>query len=191
MIASSLAPFQGATTDLLLTGGIASLNHRLIAATPPGLLSNRWIMAKARPSSAEIDRFLEEVNRRKQQQARQNAPPPQVQQPPKPKAQAAPKPVRVQQRQVQQRQVMDQEPLVRAVVIDQIPEPMRDVVNRPAASAYQITPPAPIVPRGTESAPIHHAKALMASRDGMRAVFVLNEILSPPRCIKPYKRLSD
>jgi len=64
-------------------------------------------------------------------------------------------------------------------------------VNRPAASAYQITPPAPIVPRGTESAPIHHAKALMASREGMRAVFVLNEILSPPRCIKPYKRLSD
>ena len=147
-------------------------------------------MAKARPSSAEIDRFLEEVNRRKQQQARQNAPAPQVQQPPKPKVQAAPKPVRVQQRQVQQRQVME-EPLVRAVVIEQIPEPMRDVVNRPAASAYQITPPAPIVPRGTESAPIHHAKALLASRDGMRAVFVLNEILSPPRCIKPYKRLSD
>lgn len=149
-------------------------------------------MAKARPSSAEIDRFLEEVNRRKQQQARQNAPPPQVQQPPKPKAQAAPnKPVRVQQRQVQQRQVLEQEPLVQATIVDQIPESMRSVVARPAASAYQITPPAPIVPRGTESAPIHHAKALMASRDGMRAVFVLNEILSPPRCIKPYKRLSD
>jgi hypothetical protein len=146
-------------------------------------------MAKARPSSAEIDRFLEEVNRRKQQQARQNAPPPQVQQPSKPKAQAqaAPKPVRVQQRQVQQRQVME-EPLVQAVIIEQMPEPMRNVATRPAASAYQITPPAPIVPRGAESAPIHHAKALLASRDGMRAVFVLNEILSPPRCLKPYGR---
>ncbi|HQR09141.1 MAG TPA: hypothetical protein PLN21_20135 [Gemmatales bacterium] len=146
-------------------------------------------MAKARPSSAEIDRFLEEVNRRKQQQARQNAPPPQVQQPPKPKVQAAPnKPVRVQQRQVQQRQVMEQEPLVSAVIIEQMPEPMRNVAPRPVASAYQITPPAPIVPRGTESAPIHHAKALLASRDGMRAVFVLNEILSPPRCKRPYRR---
>jgi len=137
-------------------------------------------MAKARPSSAEIDRFLEEVNRRKQQQARQSAPPPQIQQPPKP--------VRVQQRQVQQRQVMEQEPLVSAVIIEQMPEPMRNVAPRPAASAYQINPPAPIVPRGTESAPIHHAKALLASRDGMRAVFVLNEILSPPRCLNPYKR---
>jgi hypothetical protein len=147
-------------------------------------------MAKARPSSAEIDRFLEEVNRRKQQQARQSAPPPQVQrEPPKPKVQAAPnKPVRVQQRQVQQRQVMDQEPLVRAVIVEQMPEPMRDIVVKPSTSAYQITPPAPIIPRGTESAPIHHAKALMTSRDGMRAVFVLNEILSPPRCLKPYKR---
>jgi len=147
-------------------------------------------MAKARPSSAEIDRFLEEVNRRKQQQARQSAPPPQVQQPPKPKAQAqpAPKPVRVQQRQVQQRQMMDQEPLVQATIIDQMPEPIRNVSARSAVSAYQISPPAPFVPRGTESAPIHHAKALLASRDGMRAVFVLNEILSPPRCIKPYKR---
>jgi len=144
-------------------------------------------MAKARPSSAEIDRFLEEVNRRKQQQARQNAPPPQVQrEQPKPQVQAAPRPVRVQQRQVQQRQVMDQEPLVRAVIVEQMPEPMRDVVIKPGTSAYQITPPAPLVPRGTESAPIHHAKALLASRDGMRAVFVLNEILSPPRCLKPY-----
>lgn len=150
-------------------------------------------MAKARPSSAEIDRFLEEVNRRKQQQAKQNAPPlPQVQrEPPKPKAQTAPKPVRVQQRQVQQRQVMEQEPLARAIIVEQLPEPIREVVTRPAASAYQITPPAPLMPRGTVSAPIHHAKALLGSRDGMRAVFVLNEILSPPRCLKPYKRKSD
>ena len=143
-------------------------------------------MAKARPSSSEIDRFLEEVNRRKQQQARQSASPPQVQREP-PRAQPAPKPVRVQQRQVQQRQVMDQEPLVRAVIVEQMPEPMRDVVIKPGTSAYQITPPPPLVPRGTESAPIHHAKALMASRDGMRAVFVLNEVLSPPRCLRPYR----
>ncbi|MFT3881382.1 MAG: hypothetical protein QM703_17170 [Gemmatales bacterium] len=151
-------------------------------------------MAKARPSSAEIDRFLEEVNRRKQQQARQSAPPPQVQQPPKPNApaQAAPKTVRVQQRQVQQRQVQQrqvmEEPLVQAVIIEQMPEPIRNVAPRPAASAYQITPPATLPPRGAESAPIHHAKALLASRDGMRAVFVLNEILSPPRCLNPYGR---
>lgn len=140
-------------------------------------------MAKARPSSAEIDRFLEEVNRRKQQQAKKTAPPPVVQrEQPKPKAQAQPRPVRVQQKQV-----MD-EPIMRAVVLETMPEPIREPATRQMTSAYQL-PVAPIqVPRGTESVPILHAKALIKSRDGMRAMFVLNEIMSPPRCKQPYRR---
>lgn len=144
-------------------------------------------MAKARPSSSEIDRFLEEVNRRKQQQARQSPPPPPVvvvqQPPPKQKAAYVPKAPKVQQRQV-----IVQEPVVRGIVVEQMPEPMKEYVPKAGASAYQIASRPPDLPRGTESAPIHHAKALIKTREGMQAMFVLNEILSPPRCKQAYRR---
>ena len=142
-------------------------------------------MAKARPSSSEIDRFLEEVNRRKQQQARQAAPP--VVQPPPP----PPRPRAVQQpkaQKVQQRQILVDEPVIRAVVVEPMPEPLRDFTPRASTSAYQLPTKPPELPRGAESAPVHHAKALMRTRDGMRAMFVLNEILSPPRCKRTYRR---
>lgn len=142
-------------------------------------------MAKARPSSSEIDRFLEEVNRRKQQQARQSAPPPVVQRElPKPRMQPPPpRPVKVQQKQF----VMD-EPVVRAVVVESLPEPPREIAPKPTASAYQIPAAPPPLPRGTVSAPVQHAQALLKSRDGLRAMFVMNEILSPPRSKRAYRR---
>ncbi len=142
------------------------------------------IMAKARPSSAEIDRFLEEVNRRKQQQARKPAPPPPaVQQPPRPKPQQVQRQVRVQQKQV-----MIEEPVVNTVVIETLPEPPQDLPVRTAASAYQLPAAQPVRPRGSLSAPVQHALSLLRSRDGLRAMFVMNEILSPPRSVQPYGR---
>ncbi|MBL8822714.1 MAG: hypothetical protein JNJ77_09020 [Planctomycetia bacterium] len=151
-------------------------------------------MAKARPSSSEIDRFLEEVNRRKQQ-ARQAAPQPPVQQaPPKPKAKSATPRIQkvqqhqIEQHQVQQRQVVIREPVENALVLNEMPDPIKETVTKPKKSAYQLDAPVVSLPRGTESAPIHHAKALMKSRDGMRAVFVMNELLSPPRCKRPFGR---
>lgn len=137
-------------------------------------------MAKARPSSAEIDRFLEEVNRRKQQARKAPPPPPVVQQPPRPKPQQP-----RQQVKVQQKQVLIEEPVVRTVVIESLPEPPRDLPVR-ATSAYQLPVAQPAQPRGSLSAPVQHAMSLLRSRDGLRAMFVMNEILSPPRSVQPY-----
>lgn len=152
-------------------------------------------MAKARPTSSEIDRFLEEVNRRKQQQARQAAVPPPVQQaPPKPRPKpATPRIQKVQQHQieqhqVQQRQVIIREPVENILVLTEMPETIKETVSKPKKAAYQLDAPVIQSPREVESNPIQHAKTLMRSREGMRAVFVLNELLSPPRCKRPYRR---
>lgn len=136
-------------------------------------------MAKARPSTSEIDRFLEEVNRRKQQQARQSAPPPQVQQQPPPKQRQA-APPQPKMSKVQQKQVIVNESAMRPDVAIIMPEPIRDFVQKPMASAYQQASAPPSLPRGSETAPMTHAKALLRSKDGLRAAFLLNEIFSPP-----------
>lgn len=146
-------------------------------------------MAKARPSSSEIDRFLEEVNRRKQQQARQSAPPPRPpvqQQPPPPRAKPAsyPKAQKVQQKQV----IIVEPPVTIPVAQPMMPEPIQDYTPKSTASAYQVPAPSPTLPRGAESAPVQHARALIRTRDGMRAMFVMNEILSPPRCKQAFRR---
>lgn len=138
-------------------------------------------MAKARPSTSEIDRFLEEVNRRKQQQARQ-APPPLAQPIAPPKQRQASPPPQPKMQKVQQKQVIVNEAAMRPDVAIVMPEPIRDYVQKPMASAYQQVSAPPSLPRGSETAPMTHAKALLKSTDGLRAAFLLNEIFSPPLC---------
>jgi hypothetical protein len=143
-------------------------------------------MAKARPSSTDIDRFLEEVNRRKQQQAKQNttpAQPPVQRAAPKPAAPPPPKPVRVQQKQV-----LIAEP-VRATVLEPIPQatPLHEYVPK---EAYQPSAAmaATIPVRQLDSHAVQQARQLMKTKEGLRAILVMNEILAPPKCKRPYRR---
>lgn len=138
-------------------------------------------MAKARPSSTDIDRFLEEVNRRKQQQAKQNTAPAQpsvARSAPKPAAPPPPpKPIRVQQKQV-----LIAEP-VRATVLEPIPQatPLHEYVPK---EAYQPSAAmaATIPVRQLDSHAVQQARQLMKTKEGLRAILVMNEILAPPRC---------
>jgi hypothetical protein len=138
-------------------------------------------MAKARPTTSEIDRFLEEVNRRKQQQqAKQGstAPPPVQQAPAKPRPVAPPVP-QVSSTRVQQKQVIVADNLVRTSP-EVISDSVRDYFNRqtePTTHA-QIIPPT--LSRNLETPAVQQAKSLLKSQGGLRAVFILNEILSPP-----------
>ena len=140
-------------------------------------------MAKARPTSTDIDRFLEEVNRRKQQQAKQSAAPPPVQRAPKPAPPPpAPKPVRVQQKQV-----LVAEPIVRTIVLEAEPEPVTPLREYVTKATYQ-PPAAQLPPRQPDSATVQKVKGLLHSKEGLRAMFVMNEILAPPRCKRPFRR---
>lgn len=131
-----------------------------------------------RPSATEIDRFLEEVNRRKQQQQerRASAPPPVQKQPPK-------KVVAVEAKKVKppQRQVVVGEPVVQAIVIGEPVTPTPLVTpTLGSLAAMQITPA--MSQRVGESPYVRHAKGLLHSQDGLRTMFVVNEILGQPRC---------
>jgi len=145
-------------------------------------------MAKARPTTSEIDRFLEEVNRRKQQQVKQGpiAPPPVQQAPAKPRPVAPP----VNQHsstKVQQKQVIVQDTLVRTSP-EVISDSVRDYFTKqtlPTTHA-QIIPPT--LQRTDDSAAVQHAKSLLKSKEGLRSVFVLKEILSPPLCKRQRQR---
>jgi hypothetical protein len=145
-------------------------------------------MAKARPSSTDIDRFLEEVNRRKQQQAKQNttpAQPPVQRASPKPAAPPPPpKPVRVQQKQV----VMA-EPVSRAAVIESMPQATALHEYVPKESYQPSAAMAATIPvRQLDSHAVQQARQLMKTKEGLRAILVMNEILAPPRCKRPFRR---
>ncbi len=145
-------------------------------------------MAKARPTTSEIDRFLEEVNRRKQQQqAKQSsvAPPPVQQAPAKPRPVAPPVP-QVSSTRVQQKQVIVADNLVRTSP-EVISDSVRDYFKQAQASIPATVVP-PTLSRSLESSAVQQAKSLLRSREGLRSVFVLNEILSPPLSLRRRQR---
>jgi hypothetical protein len=134
-----------------------------------------------RPSATEIDRFLEEVNRRKQQQQerRATAPPPVQKREPK-------KVVPVEAKKVKppQRQVVVGEPVVQAIVIGEPVAPSQFLA--PSLSALPtIQVPPTIGPRAAESPYVRQVKSLLKSQDGLRTMFVVNEVLGAPRCRRP------
>jgi hypothetical protein len=134
-----------------------------------------------RPSATEIDRFLEEVNRRKQQQQerRASAPPPVQKQPPK-------KVVAVEAKKVKapQRKVVVGEPVVQAIVLGE-PVTPSPILAPSLAALSTIQVPPTIGPRSGESRYISQVKTMLKSQDGLRSMFVVNEILGAPRCRKP------
>jgi hypothetical protein len=77
------------------------------------------------------------------------------------------------------------EPVVPAVIIAEPVEQQRQLMTLNQLANIQV--PATLTQK-VDSAPIKQAKALMKTREGMRSVFILSEILGPPRCRRPYRR---
>jgi hypothetical protein len=137
---------------------------------------------RRRPSSTEIDRFLEEVRRRQQAQRRRRdedeAPEVQpvfVEPSPRP----LPPPVRRPSQAPRPR--INVEPLVvqPVVVSEVIPMALPAEPRRATTIA-----PAPTVESTPQKVPGHLTELhrLLRSPQGLRAALVVNEILGPPRC---------
>jgi hypothetical protein len=130
---------------------------------------------RRRPSSADIDRFLEEVKRRQMEQRRRQAEPPAVEpvivvEPaPRPK----PPPVR-------------RPPLRRAEPV-LVAEAIPVAVPVEAARRPEIVS-APEMPRAKLPDHVVELERLLRSPQGLRTAFVLNEILGPPRCKRGRRR---
>jgi hypothetical protein len=136
---------------------------------------------RRRPTSNEIDRFLEEVRRRQQAQRRpadedvpevqpvvieptpRPPPPPVRRTPPASVTRAKPSPVTVRT----------------VAAVDNIPVALA-VDARPSTTIAPI--PAPEPPQARLPGHLVELQRLLHSPQGIRAAFLLNEILGPPKC---------
>jgi hypothetical protein len=169
----------GISIAVWVFANLASLNKKQQPKAAQAVQEND--MARSRPSASEIDKFLEEVNRRKQlQQERRTAPPvvqkKEVKKPPPPKPAS-----------IIQREIVVAEPVVQAVIVAQPIE--TPSVTVPVISSIP-SPPIPMTAQARPGEPAHvrQAKSLLKSKDGMKAVFLVNEILGIPRSRRPWRR---
>jgi hypothetical protein len=144
--------------------------------------------AEGRPTrrpTTEIDRFLEEVNRRRRQASERREPPvvreipaasaQPVARPPRAATTRPPAPPRVV-RPAPER-VPERPPVVEAVVVEAVAAP-------PAPRQLEPSPQV-LMPGSTVSAPsaaMERLTALLESSESLRTAIILHEIFGPPRC---------
>src|SRR5262249_47657616 len=139
-----------------------------------------------RPSS-EIDRFLDEVNRRRRQAAERQKvqsprPAPSVPtrtttrpaRPPASKASATPPTVRPSRERVPVRT-----PVVEAVVVEDVAGSAKPPAGPGAPFA---SPPAPVPTTVAPAPAMDDLASLLGTADSLRMAFILQEVLGPPRC---------
>jgi hypothetical protein len=158
--------------------------------------AGRPVGQRPRSATAEIDRFLEEVNRRRQmQQQRQTqarrpqepivveavevAPPPIA-----PRARPVPPRVRAATPAPSRRQTAQSDIALAAVA-----QRVAAVEVLPALPALRFEAP-PAVTSVSRPVPqqLQQLRALLRSASGLRTAFVLNEIVGSPRCRRPFRR---
>lgn len=135
---------------------------------------------RPRPGNSEIDRFLEEINRRRQQQQmEQRQEPPRAQQPPpvrRPSPGRQPDRPRLVETK-RRRRVPDPTPAEVLAVEPIVPEvlPATPFEERLAVNDPQFT--------SRKSTPAHFTqlRKLLATAEGRRTAFLLHEILGPPK----------
>ncbi|HMP18515.1 MAG TPA: hypothetical protein PKD72_15930, partial [Gemmatales bacterium] len=93
---------------------------------------------------------------------------------------------------VQQKQVILPESSIRAAAAssEAIPDTLREFFTQ-SSTPSSISSSGPLLkelPAAEESKEMQRARALLRSKEGLRSVFILNEILSPPRCKRPFGR---
>jgi hypothetical protein len=136
-----------------------------------------------RRNASDIDRFLEEVNRRRRQAAeRRPTPEPPRQRPPS--RPPSPPPVRRQPppRSVERIPTAEQIPVVEAVATAVAARPPVATAVPAAAAAPQ---PAIVLQSPTVQPPPAHLQQLMGlltAPDSLRTAFMLQEVLGAPRC---------
>jgi hypothetical protein len=159
---------------------------------PPG----RPAAQRPRSATAEIDRFLEEVNRRRQMQQQRQTQTRRTQEPvtleavevmPAPSAPRA-RPVAARPRPAAQppvrRPVVQPEIVIAAVA----QPPSMDATPTSSTSArFETAPIAAVVTRPL-SPHLQQLRKLLVTAAGLRNAFILNELLGTPRCRRPHRR---
>jgi hypothetical protein len=156
-----------------------------------------------RRPKTEIEQFLEEVNRRRRQKETRQSPPAEEEQQPmrtpvaaRPARQPAaeprrPRPATRVGRTMPEREPQRPVPVEDVVVVDTASRPtvgqntlgqMTPVVGAPPAPA-----PATLVADEIRVTPLNELTTLLRSTEGMRVAMILQEVLAPPRCRRPYR----
>jgi hypothetical protein len=146
---------------------------------------------RPRPATSDIDRFLEEISRRRREggprptpPAPQPAPAPTVQLPPTPRPQRRPGPT--------PRPKAPAKPTPPRVV-QEIPQVVEVVVSEPVPTPPRPASPAPVAPPAGVRRPVNPMAAqllnLLRSPQGIRTAILLHEIFGPPVCRRA-RRLS-
>lgn len=143
---------------------------------------------------SEVQRFLDEINRRRQKaegtqaEQRQEQPIQQVQEPPRPK----PEPPRRESKPTQAPRPAKRraEPRMETIPAVLLVAPPKALSVQASDVAYALSLPAlPAVPTFAPtrtdrpgSPAVNHVRSMMKSQAGLQACFLLQEILGPPRC---------
>jgi hypothetical protein len=157
--------------------------------------------SRPRSTASDIDRFLEEVNRRRQQAAgkeKTETPPVPTVLPAKPRRPKPPRAETPAKRPLNPPAVRREVPVEVVAVVPSKPSstPSRNASERaemPAAIVVveEKPSPAPTVPPVVARRPLSPALAslvpLLTSRDQLRSALLLPEILGQPRCRQPLK----
>ncbi|HEV3118247.1 MAG TPA: hypothetical protein VGY58_14450 [Gemmataceae bacterium] len=155
-----------------------------------------------RRPKTEIEQFLEEVNRRRRQKDSRQAPA-EEQQPPM-RTPVATRPARQPAGEVRRsrpatrpgRTMPEREPqrpmaVEEAVVVETAsrPEVGQGTLGQmtPVAGAPPAPAPATLVADEIRVTPLNELTTLLRSTEGMRVAMILQEVLAPPRCRRPYR----
>lgn len=159
-----------------------------------------------RAADAEIERFLEEINRRRQAQAgrplEERVPPRREPPPVQPVEAPAPKPLRPRSAAPRVKPVSQPPPVRRRpapTLVEPLPTPppppapppTPDLVQAAQAEAAAIAAEVgslefkPIAPvKRPEPSPLLKRLREMLTSDGIRAAILVNELISPPKCLR-------
>lgn len=138
---------------------------------------------RPRPATTEIDRFLEELNRRRQQQRRPPERPAERRPGPRPR----PTPGRPQPPPPQPVVVVPV-PTVELVVPEVLPaQPVRPAEPSPPSFTHPPQPPPAAGQPREIPAHLMELLRLFRSGQGLRAAFLAQEILGPPRSRRPLR----
>jgi hypothetical protein len=138
---------------------------------------------RGRPTTSEIDRFLEEVNRRKQQQQDRRSVPPVQREPQRQRQVVVERPIVA--KPARQQQVIMAEPVVPVIIAEPV-QPQQRIMTLNQLANIQVPP---TLTQSVDRPTLKAAKAMLGTPNGLRSVFMLNEILGPPRCRKPFRRI--
>lgn len=154
---------------------------------PPGRPAGQ----RPRSATAEIDRFLEEVNRRRQLQQQRQTQSRRTEEPVTVEAVEVAPPPRARPVSSRQRPLAPAAMRRPRIQPEIVAAPAQPALAEAAPALPTLTPdavPAEAAPSRPVAQHLLQLRQLMRTRAGLRTAFILNEVLGSPRCRRPYRR---